>query len=143
MTFPHTLLVRSLIMAISTVIPIKGWAEISILPPEFFSESLTTNYSLAIRGGHANIPSDRQSSPSRSEGSTRVFNSFSKTLNTQSSSSVQQHLEEEQRPNPFSVVVDEEVPSYIIHEPALRHRRTIVSPVVTSISLPSITPGEV
>ncbi len=136
MTFPHTLLVRSLIMAISTVIPIKGWAEISILPPEFFSESLTTNYSLAIRGGHANIPSDRQSSPSRSEGSTNVFNSFPKTLNTQSSSSVQQ-LEEEQRPNPFSVVVDEEVPSYIIHEPALRHREAAPQEAMNPASPPS------
>ncbi len=136
MTFPHTLLVRSLIMAISMVIPIKGWAEISILPPEFFSESLTTNYSLAIRGGHANIPSDRQSSPSRSEGSTNVFNSFPKTLNTQSSSSVQQ-LEEEQRPNPFSVVVDEEVPSYIIHEPALRHREAAPQEAMNPASPPS------
>jgi membrane-bound lytic murein transglycosylase D len=124
MTFPHTPIVRSLIMAISMVIPIQGWAEISVPPPGFFSESLTVNYSLAIRGGHANIPSDRQSSPSRSEGSTHVFNSFPKTLNTQSSSSVQQQLEEEQRPSSFSVAVDEEVPSYIMHEPALRDEET-------------------
>ena len=130
MTFPHALLVRSFIMAISTVIPIKGWAETSALPPGLLSESLTVNYSLAIRGGHANIPSDRQSSPSRSEGSTHVFNSFSKTLNTQSSSSVQQQLEEEQRPSSFSVVVDEEVSSYIMHEPALRHEETAPQEVV-------------
>ena len=121
MTFPHTLVVRSLIMAISMVFPVQGWAEISVPLPGFFSEPLTLNYSLAIRGGHENIPSDRQSSPSRSEGSRHAFNSFSKTLNTQSSSSVQQQLEEEQLPSSFSVVVAEEVPSYIIHEPAFRH----------------------
>jgi membrane-bound lytic murein transglycosylase D len=130
MTFPHTLLVRSLIIAISTAIPIQGWAESSIPPPGVFSESLTVNYSLAIRGGHANIPSERQSSPSRAEGSTYVFNSFPKTLNTQSSSSVQEQLEEEQRPSAFTVVVDEEVPSYIIHEPALRHRESAPPEVV-------------
>ena len=119
MTFPHTFSVRCLIMAICTVIPIKGWAEVTVPPPGFFPESLTVNYALAIRGDHASIPSDRQRAPSRSKESTHVFNSFSKTLNTQSSSSVQQ--EEEQRPSSFPIVVDEEVPSYIIHEPALHH----------------------
>lgn len=132
MTFPHTLLVRSLIMAISMVIPIQGWAETSALPPGLPSESLTVNYSMAIRGGHENVPSDRQSSPSMFEGSTHVFDSFSKTLNTQSSSSAQQQLEEEQRPSSFSIVVDEEVPSYIIHEPALRHREAAPQEVVHS-----------
>ncbi|MFA9561436.1 MAG: lytic transglycosylase domain-containing protein, partial [Nitrospirota bacterium] len=130
MTFPHTLLVRSLIIAISTAIPIQGWAESFVPPLGVFSESLTVNYSLAIRGGHANIPSERQSSPSRAEGSTYVFHSFPKTLNTQSSSSVQEQLEEEQRPSAFTVVVDEEVPSYIIHEPALRHRESATPEVV-------------
>jgi membrane-bound lytic murein transglycosylase D len=86
---------------------------------------------MAIRGGHANIPSDRQNSPSRSEGSTHVFNSFSKNLNTQSSSCVQQQLEEEQRPSSFSVV-DEEVPSYIIHEPTSRDREADPQEVVHS-----------
>ena len=125
MTFPHTLLVRSLIMAICTVIPIKGWAGISVPSQEFSSESLTFNYSLAIRGSDQIIPPNRSSSPSRSEGSKYAWNFFSKTLNTQSSSSVQQLLEEEQRPSSFSVVVDEEVPSYIIHEPALHYEETI------------------
>jgi len=130
MTILHTLLVRSFIMAISAVIPIQGWAEISVPPPGFLSESHSFNYSLAIHGGHANIPSDRQSSPSRTEGSTHVFNSFSNILNTQSSSSVQQQLEEEQRSSSFSVVVDEEVPSYIMHEPALHHEETAPQEVV-------------
>ncbi|UCH90421.1 MAG: LysM peptidoglycan-binding domain-containing protein [Nitrospirota bacterium] len=123
MTFPHIFLVRSLIIAICTVIPIKGWADIPAPPPGLSSESLTVNYSLAIRGDHASIPSDRQRSPSRAEKSSpHIFHSFSKTLNTQSSSSGQQ--EEEQRPTSFSVAVDEEVPSYIIHEPTLHHRET-------------------
>ncbi len=130
MTLPHTLLVRSLILAMSMVNPIQGWAEISAPPPGFFSEYLTLNYSVAIRGGYSNIPSGRQYSPSRAERSKHVFNSLSKTLNTQSSSSVQQQLEEEQRPSPFSVVVDEEVPSYIMHEPALRHKETAPEEVV-------------
>lgn len=115
-------------MAICTVIPIKGWAEVSVGPPEFFSDSLTVNYALAIRGDHASIPSDGQRSPSRSEESTHVFNSFSKTLNTQSSSSVQQ--EQEQRPSSSPLVVDEEVPSYIIHEPALHHQEAAPPEVV-------------
>jgi len=118
-------------MAIS-VIPIQGWAETSVPSPGFFSESLTINYSMAIRGGHANIPSDRQSSPSRLEGPMPLFNSFSRTLNTQSSSSAQQQFEEEQRPSSFSIVIDEEVPSYIIHEPALRHSEAAPQEVVHS-----------
>jgi membrane-bound lytic murein transglycosylase D len=117
-------------MAISTVIPIKGWAEISVPSQEFSSESLTFNYSLAIRGGDQIIPPNRPSSPSRSEGSRYAWNFFSKTLNTQPSSSVQQLLEEEQRPSSFSVVVDEDVPSYIIHEPALHYEETISQDVI-------------
>jgi membrane-bound lytic murein transglycosylase D len=132
MIFSHALLGRSLIMAIITAIPIQGWAEISVPPPEVFSESLTVNYALAIRGGHANIPSDRQSSPSRFEESRYAWNFFSKTLNTQSSSSVQEQREEEQPPSSFSVVVDEDVPSYIMHEPALRHRESAPQEVVQS-----------
>jgi membrane-bound lytic murein transglycosylase D len=117
-------------MAISTAIPIQGWAESSVTPPEVFSESLTVNYSLAIRGGHPNTPPERQSSPPRPEGLAHAFNSFPKTLNTQSSSSGQEQREEEQRPSAFTVVVDEEVPSYIIHEPALRHRESAPQEVV-------------
>ncbi len=98
-----------------------GWGQVSVSSQGAISEFLTFNYFMAIQEGGKNTSSE----------STRLFsgfdsahhaNTFPKSLNTQSSSSVHQLRQIEQPPRSYPIVIDEEVPSYIIHEPVLRHR---------------------
>ena len=143
MTFSHTIVAGSLGVALSALTPILGWAEIETPPPGIFSKSLTINYSLAI---HGVPPNKSESVASSSERSTHAIHSFSKTLNTQSSSSAPQQLQDEHRPSPFPMIIDEEVPSYIIHEPSFRHREAaqqeVLDPASPSVGEQQLTEQE-
>ena len=134
MTFPQTLLAGSVVVAISTFAPLLGLAEVSGPPSGYPSESLTFNYSLAIRGGPQNFLSDSQSPLSQPEGSINEQRSFSKALNTQSSSSVPEYLPDEQQRSSSPVVIVEEVPAYIIHKPVVRHQETTPPEVMIPVS---------
>ncbi len=129
MTFIHTIIVGILVVALNGLAPIQGRAETSASPSLLFSESFTLNYSLAVRAAHPNTPSDSQNAPSKAKRSTHTLDFVQKTLNAQSSSLPQQHLKEN-LPSTYSVVADEEVPSYIIHQPAIRHREASAQEVI-------------
>lgn len=134
MTVPQTLLAGSVVVAISTFAPLLGLAEVSGPPSGLPSESLTFNYSLAIRGGHQNFLSDSQSPLALPEGSINDQRSFPKALNTQSSSSVPEYLPDEQQRSSSPVVIVEEVPAYIIHKPVLRHQEATPPEVMIPVS---------
>ena len=140
MTFPQTLLAGSVVVAISTFAPLLGLAEVSGPPSGFPSESLTFNYSLAIRGGPQNFLSDSQSPLSLPEGSINEQRAFSKALNTQSSSSMPEYLSDEQQRSSSSVVIVEEVPAYIIHKPVVRHQEATPPEVMIPVSPTSDDP---
>jgi len=118
MTFPLTFIVGSAMVAIGALTPSPGWAEDTALLPGLPSESLTINYSLATRGSHPNISSNSQNPLPGFGETTRHQKSFSQTLNTQSSSFVSQDSQDERQARFTPVAINEEVPSYIIHEPA-------------------------
>lgn len=100
MPFPHTILLGSVVVTINLLVPLVGWAEVSPFPHGLPSKSLTLNYSLATQDGHHHSP---------------------QILNTQSSNSVLAQVDEQKSSSPPSVI-EPEVSSYIIHEPALRHQ---------------------
>ena len=101
MSFPHSILLGSVIVTINILAPLLGWAEVSPFAHGLPPKSLTFNYSLAIQDGH--------------------HNSFPQILNTQSSSSVSAQVDEQRTSSPPRMI-EPEVSSYIIHEPALRHQ---------------------
>ncbi len=131
----HTVLIVSL-LAIIALIPIKGLAEVSTPSPEISLEPLTFNYSLAIDGTHANGPSKRHSSLQRPNVSAHTLRIFPKRLNTQTSS-MEKHQVEAEPAQAFSIVADEQVPSYIIHEPVVLHHEVTLQKVINPTSLPS------
>ena len=117
-------------MAIATFTPLCGWAEGTVDRSDLSTESLTINYSLATRGKHPNISSRSQRSPS-SFGKTNLHQkTFFQTLNTQSSSSAQQDTQDEGQSQFIPIANSEEVPSYIIHEPARRYQEASSQEVV-------------
>ncbi len=142
MTFPRSLLIGSLGLAISTLTPLGTWAKDTAPLSGLPSESLTVNYSLAIGSSHPNIPSDSQNPLLGIEGSSTTRSLFPQTLNTQSSSSSPEHVEGDSQPNIPSNINDEEVPSYIIHEPAFL-RRKAASQKLMSATSPSLEEQEI
>jgi len=141
MTFPRNLLIGSLVLVIGTLTPSGAWAEVTTPLLGLPSESLTVNYSLAIGSSHPNIPSDSQNPLLGIEGSSTTLSLFPQTLNTQSSSSSPEHVVGDSQPNIPSNVNDEEVPSYIIHEPSFRHRK-VASQEAMNATSPSLEEQE-
>lgn len=134
-TRSHTVFI-GILLAFSLLTPTNGLAEVSAPPHEIFIEPLTFNYSMAISGKHPNGPSKRQNTPSTAEKSAHFLSFSPKVLNTQTSSNAKQHLEQEHRQS-FSIVADEDVPSYIIHEPAVRPQDSTLQKVANPAALPS------
>jgi len=128
MPLHRTLLVGSIVVAISAFAPLLGLAEVTAVPPKpkLHSEPVTFNYSLAIRGNHKKLPFDSQRAFSRSKRTARDLGSFPLTLNAQSSSSIQEYLQKKREPDPSSFIIAEDVPSYVVHEPALRNQEVDV-----------------
>ena len=112
-------------MAFGVLTSSPGWAENTTLPIDLPSESLTINYSLATRGSYPAIPSNNQLTSSGFERETRSRHTFPQRLNTQSSSTARQAPLDEPQATYSPVINHEEVPSYIIHEPAHRHQETV------------------
>jgi membrane-bound lytic murein transglycosylase D len=139
MTFPHTFIVGSVMVAIGTLNPSAGWAEATALLPGLPSESLTINYSFATRGSHPSISSNSQNPLPSFRESTRYQKSSPQTLNTQSSSSVSQNSQDERQSRFTPTIINEEVPSYIIHEPA-RYYQEAASPEAMNLDLPDEEP---
>lgn len=135
MPFPHTLIVGSVIVAISALTPLRGWAEDIAALSGLSSESFTINYSLATRGNHSSISSNGQIAPSRFGGENRHQNAIPQTLNTQSSSSAFQDPQDERQARFTPIANNEEVPSYIIHEPA-NHYQEAASQEAMNLDLP-------
>ncbi len=134
MLLSRTFLLGSIVIFISTFAPLLGWTEVPPVPPTLPSESLTFNYSLAIRGDHQRISSDSQKASSWPEGTTHHLNPFPQMLKTQSSSSVQEYLQKGQQSSSSPFIIAEDVPSYIIHEPVLRYQDTDPEEVINSTS---------
>jgi membrane-bound lytic murein transglycosylase D len=142
MTFLRNLLIGSLVLVINTLPPTGTWAEVTIPLPGLPSESLTVNYSLAIGSSHPNIPSDSQHPLLDIEGSSTKLSSLPYALNTQSPSSSPEHLAGDSQPNIPSNINDEEVPSYIIHQPSFRHRKAASQEPMSATS-PSLEEQEI
>ncbi len=123
MTFPRSLLIGSLGLAISTLTPLGVWAKDTAPLSRLSSEQLTINYSLVVGSSHPTLPFDGQHPLLGTEGSFAKPPSFLQALNTQSSNASPEHLEGEPHPKISSSINDEEVPSYIMHEPAFRLRK--------------------
>ncbi|MEX0829172.1 MAG: LysM peptidoglycan-binding domain-containing protein [Nitrospirales bacterium] len=121
-------------LAISALNPSAGWAEATVLLSDLPSESLTINYSFATLGNHPSISSNSQSPLPGLRESTRHQNFFPQNLNTQSSSSVSQISQDEGQTGFTANTIGEEVPSYIIHEPA-RHYQEVTTKEVMNLDL--------
>ena len=146
MTKFRSLGIGIVIVAISVGFPITAWAKISPSSAGESADPLTFNYSLAIRGDHPNIPTTTASAFPIS-GLTRA-NQFSyKMIHAQSSSTATENLEGEtsQRSSKI-IIIDEEVPSYIVHTPAFRQRertqQTNNDSAPPSINKPQVTNQE-
>jgi membrane-bound lytic murein transglycosylase D len=118
MPSPQKLLIWRVALALSMVAPLPAWADVHTPPSELTSESLTVNYSFAIGSSHLSIPSDSQRLLIHTPGH------MDHALNAQTSSSSEEHLQGESQKEFPSSLNNEEVPSYIIHEPAIHHRET-------------------
>ena len=121
MIYLRTILVGSVAIAISTFSPVAGWGDISDQSPKQQSRSLSLNYSLATKGGHPNVSTHTSPKILQPKKLRQYQNYFSRTLNTQSSSSTPIQLLNEQRLIPASVTINEDVPSYINHIPSSHH----------------------
>jgi len=124
MNFFHALIVGSLLVATNALTPINVWADGSGPFLESSTDFLTYNYSLAIRNGYPNRPQQIQNARLQAKRSFNALNFYSSSLNTQSSGSSQQAEQVDPQLNSSPITIDEEVPSYIIHEPAFHHRET-------------------
>ena len=122
MTNFHSVVIASVVLGMSVLSPMTGWAEASTHPPERFSEPLTLNYSLAIRGDHSIIPSTTTDAIHRQGKTTQAIKPFFQTINTQSSSTEPEPLQEETPASSSPLIIDEDVPSYIIHQPSFRQQ---------------------
>ncbi len=127
----RTLLVGTIVVAISAFAPLSGWGEVTpVLPnPKLHSEPVTFNYSLAIRGDHKKLPFKSQTALFQPEGPVRDPGTFPLMLNAQSSSSIQEYLQKKRQPGSSTFTIDEDVSSYIIHEPVLRNQEADVQEV--------------
>ncbi len=121
MIYLPTIVAGSLAIAISIFSPGPGWGEISGQSTEQESEPLSLNYFLATQGGHPNVSTHASRPFSQPRKSTQYQNYFPRSLKTQSSSSAPNQLLDEQRVIPASVTINEDVPSYIVHQPSSRH----------------------
>ena len=116
----HSFVARSLIVGLSVLAPIKVLAETSVPPTGFLSDSLTLNYSVAIRGGAPNNSHNIDLAVSQAERSTQAIKIFPRSVHTQSSSSESQDVQQQ---DSSRAIIDEEVPSYVVHQPSFRQQR--------------------
>ncbi len=121
MIYLPTIVAGSLAIAISIFSPVTGWGETSGQSTEQESESISLNYSLATQGGHPSVSTHASRPFSQPRSSTKYQNYFPRSLNTQSSSSAPNQLLDEQQLIPASVTINEDVPSYIVHQPSSHH----------------------
>ena len=111
-------------VAIGALTSSTGWAENTTQPLDRHSEPLTINYSLATRGSHPSLSSNSHITSSRLGKETRHQQPVSRHFNAQSSSLTHEGLLEKPQAAYSPVTHTEEVPSYIIHEPAIHHEET-------------------
>ncbi len=122
MPFPQYLLAGSFILGISALSPVPVWSDSTAPLPKISSESLTVNYSLAIGSSHPHLPLDTPFRLLNTKGDSKKSAIFHHALNAQSSSASSESFQEKSPPQDSVIIIDEEVPSYIVHEPAFRHR---------------------
>ena len=121
--FLTPLSLEALLSAMSAFSSIAAWAEIAPPPQQNFSpKSLTFNYSLAIQGHHPTIPSNTTNAVSSPELSRASQFSY-KMIHAQSSSAATEHEQDETSSRSSTILIDKEVPSYIVHTPAFRQAR--------------------
>ena len=96
----RSLTLVSSLMAINLVIPLVAWAEVASPPTGSLHKAWTFNYALALK-----------KTPSKKIIQT---GSIEPGISTDTEP-------EEQQPGIYSIVIDESVPSYIIHKPILHH----------------------
>ena len=122
---------------------ITAWAEIA--PPS--TEKLSETSDIQLFFGHSRVITQIFSQPPKAtfpilDYQRAPFNISYKTINAQSSSEAPEPVQNETRQGSSTVIIDEDVPSYIVHTPAFRQQETVQQaeekPAPSSIDEPQI-----